>query len=158
MKNSTPPSEDNNYLVEHANLMQRSFEELLGYPLINTGIDDNDSAEQLFYAPFVLLSHDATSDPVFNYANAQGLELFELSWEELITLPSRLSAEPLEQAERDKLLARVSERGFIEDYRGVRISKTGKRFKIDNAIVWNLTDEDGVYQGQAACFSDWTFL
>lgn len=158
MKSNFPPSEENNYLVEQANLIQRSFEELLGYPLINTGLDDNDCAEQLFYAPFVLLSHDTSNDPLFNYANAKGLELFGLNWDELIVMPSRLSTGEADSAEREAILAQVNQKGFIENYCGVRVSKTGKRFKIDNAIVWNLTDEEGVYQGQAACFSDWTVL
>jgi hypothetical protein len=52
----------------------------------------------------------------------------------------------------------VTANGFINDYQGVRISKTGKRFQIRNAIVWNLTDSAGIYQGQAACFADWEFL
>ncbi|MFI3122781.1 MAG: MEKHLA domain-containing protein [Methylococcales bacterium] len=55
-------------------------------------------------------------------------------------------------------MAQVTADGFIDNYQGVRISKTGKRFKISNAIVWNLVDDNGIYQGQAACFSDWEFL
>ena len=105
-----------------------------------------------------MLSHNTYSDHVFNYANAQGLKLFELSWQELITLPSRASAEPINQAARAELMAQVSAQGFISNYEGVRISKTGNRFAIRNAIVWNLPDKLGCYQGQAACFSDWTRL
>lgn len=148
-----------NYSVaEHALLLSNSFHKLLGYPLINPVNNGNNLAERLFNAPFVLLSHDTAVDPLFNYANAKGLELFELNWQELINLPSRLSAEPVNQAERNRLLAQVTSKGFINDYQGVRISKTGKRFLIRNAIVWNLTDAAGTYQGQAACFSDWSFL
>jgi hypothetical protein len=138
--------------------MHSSFQQLLGYPLITTDIYNLNLAESLFNAPFVLLSHTSAADPLFNYANAKGLELFEFDWQELMSLPSRLSAEPINQAERDKLLAQVTSKGFINDYQGVRISKTGKRFQIRNAIVWNLTDSTGLYQGQAACFSDWIFL
>ncbi|MDP3837486.1 MAG: MEKHLA domain-containing protein, partial [Methylococcales bacterium] len=78
--------------------------------------------------------------------------------QQLINLPSRASAEPINQAARAELMHQVTTRGFITDYQGVRISRTGKRFAIRNAIVWNLTDSSGVYQGQAACFSDWTDL
>ncbi len=150
-----PPNPDNHYLAKHAELISCSFEKLLAYPLLDC--TDN-LAERLYYAPFVLLSHNTDSDPVFNYANAQGLKLFELSWQELITLPSRASAEPINQAARAELMAQVSAQGFISNYEGVRISKTGNRFAIRNAIVWNLTDKLGCYQGQAACFSDWTRL
>lgn len=152
---ATPPSTENHYLAEHIELISRSFSNLLGYSLLpNT----NNLAERLYHAPFVLLSHNTEVDPIFNYANAQGLKLFELSWQELITLPSRASAEATNQAARDKIMAQVTDHGFITAYRGVRISKTGKRFEINNAIIWNLTDSQGVYQGQAACFSEWTFL
>jgi PAS domain-containing protein len=158
MQKRTLPCPNNHYLVEHICLMNNSFQQLLGYPLLADYLDNNQLAECLFNAPFVLLSHNTAAEPLFNYANAKGLELFELSWQELICLPSRLSAESVNQAERDRLLAQVSRQGFIHDYQGVRISKNGKRFQIRNAIVWNLTDSNGIYQGQAACFSEWSFL
>lgn len=158
MNTFEPPSEKNHYLAEHIQLINKSFQRLLGYPLINADVDERNLAERLFNAPFVLLSHNTAADPVFNYANAKGLELFELNWQELINLPSRLSAEAVNQTERDRLLALVTANGFINHYEGVRISKTGKRFQIRNAIVWNLMDSAGLYQGQAACFSEWQFL
>jgi hypothetical protein len=40
----------------------------------------------------------------------------------------------------------------------VRISSTGKRFLIKEAIVWNLVDDKGDYQGQAAAFSKYQDL
>jgi hypothetical protein len=151
----SPPCAENHYLTDHIELITCSFQNLLGYPLLP---DTDNLAERLFYAPFVLLSHNTASDPIFNYANAQGLQLFELSWQQLIALPSRASAETINQATREKLMEKVTTQGFITHYHGVRISKTGKRFEIRNAIIWNLTDSSGVYQGQAAYFSDWTFL
>lgn len=153
--NNFPPSIENHYLANHIELISQSFQNLLGYPLLP---DTDNLAERLYYAPFVLLSHNTAPDPIFNYANAQGLQLFELNWQQLITLPSRESAEASNQAAREKLMATVTAQGFITNYQGVRISRTGKRFAINNAIVWNLTDSAGVYQGQAACFSEWTFL
>ena len=46
----------------------------------------------------------------------------------------------------------------VSDYRGVRISSTGKRFLVERATVWNIKEPDGTPLGQAATFSDWTFL
>jgi MEKHLA domain len=152
---ATPPCAENQYLAEHIELISRSFSGLLGYPLLP---DTDNLAERLYYAPFVLLSHNTDADPIFNYANAQGLQLFELNWQELITLPSRASAEAINQAARDKIMAQVTAQGYTTGYRGVRISSTGKRFEINNAIIWNLTDSTGTYQGQAAYFSEWEFL
>ncbi len=114
--------------------------------------------EQLFFSPFVLLSHTPHSDPDFNYANAKALELFEYDWDAIIKIPSRYSAEKSDREARENLLAAVDKRGFIDNYSGIRISSTGKRFKINNAIIWNLIDEKNNYRGQAAYFDDWEFL
>jgi hypothetical protein len=70
-------------------------------------------------------------------------------------MPSRLTAEDKIREERAALMKRVTEYGYIDDYSGVRISKSGKRFLIEQATVWNLMDSEGVYHGQAALFSDW---
>jgi hypothetical protein len=60
--------------------------------------------------------------------------------------------------ERAEFLRRVRENGFIDDYSGIRISRTGRRFRIRQAIVWNVLDDAGAYAGQAATFSSWEFL
>ena len=98
------------------------------------------------------------SDPILNYGNKTVLSLFEVSWKELIQMPSRLTAEPHEREERAELMRRVSKNGYIDDYTGIRISKSGKRFLIEQATVWNLIDSQGTYKGQAAIFSDWVQL
>jgi len=117
-----------------------------------------EQARRLFYAPFVLLSHNTAPDPILNYANRAALTLFELTWEELVNLPSRKTAEPSEQEERERLLAMVSRQGYIDDYRGVRVAKSGRRFFIHQATVWNLLDDNGIFYGQAAMFRHWKFL
>jgi hypothetical protein len=53
------------------------------------------------------------------------------------------------------LLERVRDHGFIDDYAGVRVSATGRRFRIERAVVWNLLDEAGRLHGQAATFAHW---
>ena len=152
------PTEKNNFLVKHAQLLKDSYRHLLLKDLIENTYSDEAFARQLFHSPFAVVSHDTASDPVFNYANLKALELFELSWEDFTRLPSRLSAEPVNQAERGRLLAEVTEKGYIDHYKGVRVSSTGKRFMIKNAVVWNLIDGDGLPQGQAAWFGEWEFL
>lgn len=152
------PDQANNYLEQHATIIADSYRRLLGADLLSPAQDSEPFARRLFHAPFAVVSHNIDPDPVFNYANLAALELFEFSWEEFTRLPSRLSAEPVNQAERDRLLAEVTEKGYISDYQGVRISKSGRRFLIKNAIVWNLSDSDRCYYGQAACFKGWRFL
>jgi hypothetical protein len=56
------------------------------------------------------------------------------------------------------MLVRARKQGFIDDYKGVRISGTGKRFLVEQAIVWNVVGAEGEPLGQAATFSKWKFL
>lgn len=152
------PSIHNHYLAQHTALLRNSFRQLLGRDLLDADLENSEFAKRLFLAPFAVLSHNTDPDPVFNYANSKALELFELDWEALTKLPSRYSAETINQQARSQLLKKVSRDGYIEDYQGIRISKTGKRFQIKHAIVWNLYDNEQRYCGQAAYFNDWQFL
>ena len=154
----SPPCEENGYLQEHVNLMCESLRNYAGRDLVGSKIDEGEAAKELFYAPFALVSHDALEDPIFNYANRTALKLFEMTWEELTSTRSRESAERPDQEERARLLKEVSKKGFIENYSGVRISKSGKRFFIEKALVWNLVDRNHAYYGQAATFSHWRFI
>ena len=77
---------------------------------------------------------------------------------EFTALPSRLSAETINQAERARLLDRVTRHGYIDDYSGIRIAKSGRRFMIRNATIWNLLDADGQHYGQAALIRTWDDL
>jgi hypothetical protein len=86
------------------------------------------------------------------------LTLWELSWEELVRTPSRVTAEPVNRAEREQMLQDAKSNGHIKNYRGVRISKSGRRFLIEQAVVWNVLDSAGHRVGQAATFSHWRFL
>ena len=152
------PCPSNRYQVGHAELLLRTFHALTGRDLIDPALSPEAAADALFHAPFVVLSHDAAPDPVLTYGNLKALELFELSWEELTRMPSRLTAEAPDRAERARLLAQVAARGFIADYAGVRISRTGRRLRIARATVWNLTDDQGRLCGQAATFREWRYL
>ena len=157
---TTPPepSERNRYLAEHVARLLESLRRWTGRNLVEPGQTVPDQARALFYAPFVVLSHNTDAQPILNYANRVGLKLFEFTWKELIKLPSRHTAEPIHQVERARLLATVARQGFIDDYCGVRITKSGRRFVIEQATVWNLNDEKGAPYGQAATFSSWRFL
>lgn len=117
-----------------------------------------DQAKCLFECPMVVVSHGIEADPLLNYGNRAALDLWEIGWDEFIGMPSRLTAEPQNQAERARMLRRVEHHGFVDDYRGVRISKRGRRFFVDQAFVWNVVDPHGQRCGQAAAFSRWTFL
>ena len=104
------------------------------------------------------MSGGTESEQVLNYGNASALKLWQMDWSTLTRMPSRQTAEPMHQSERAEFLRRVRERGFIDDYSGIRIASTGQRFRIQQATVWNLVNEAGEYRGQAATFSHWELL
>lgn len=143
-------------LAEPTGLILASYRRHFGRDLVMLD-HPNRAVEALFEAPRVVLSALGPfgSDHVFNYANGAALQLFEYDWVELIGKPSSASAEPVHRDERRRLLDEVGKHGFIENYSGVRISKNGRRFRIKQATVFNLLDENGCYVGQAATFSDW---
>lgn len=133
-------------------LLTDSFRRIVGFPLVSEGL----GPDWLYHkAPFVIVAHNADADPRFIYANKAGQNCFEYPWDEFVTLPSRLSAELPNREERQRLLDAVTRNGFISDYRGLRIAKSGRRFWIEDGIVWQLIDRDGNRCGQAATFSKW---
>ncbi|WP_261844922.1 MEKHLA domain-containing protein [Aliamphritea ceti] len=153
---SAPDTLKSPEMLRHLENVMASYTRYFSEPLISGMPEETRSiSERLWQADFVLLSHGGGADPVFNFGNQMALDLFEMDYDTLAALPSRKSAEPVSQAERNHLLRQVTEHGFIDDYRGVRISATGRRFYIENARVWNLYDEAGQYYGQAAMFSNW---
>jgi len=133
-------------------LMIASFRQLTGRSLGDPSADGRWLYES---APFALLAHDRSEDPRFIYANKTAQACFGYSWGEFIGMPSRLSAEAPDREERQRLLDGVSAKGFIDNYRGVRIAKSGRRFWIEEATVWQLVRSDGACVGQAAVFHTW---
>lgn len=119
---------------------------------------EGDPVQTLWSAPFAIVAHGTETDPIFYFGNRRALQLFEMDFGAFTLLPSRLSAEPLLWDERTQLLERVMQEGIIEDYAGVRISSTGRRFRISNASVWNVMDSAGAPVGQAAAFAEWDYL
>jgi hypothetical protein len=142
----------------HLQILARSLKHWTGRDLLPGHFPAAELAEKIFHAPFVVVSHGTGADPVLNYGNAAALTLWEMSRDEFTRTPSRLTAEAPDRGERARLLETVARRGFIDDYSGIRISKTGRRFRISRATVWNLIGADGKHCGQAAMFTEWEFL
>ena len=148
----------NESVIAQAQIIARSLKHFAGRELLAGNFTPAELAEKVFHAPFVLVAHGTEADPVLNYGNAAALALWEMPWPELTRTPSHLTAEAPNREERARLLETVKTRGFIDDYSGVRISKTGRRFRIAQATVWNLVSSDGKPCGQAAMFAHWEFL
>lgn len=148
------PSLSTDFHAAHVERLAASYGKWTGRELIES-TPGKRLAEAIYHSPAVILSHNTAADPLFNYANLAGLNLFEMDWATAMQTPSRTSAEPVNQDERARLMKSVTERGFIDDYRGVRISATGRRFLIERATVWNVLDSSEQLIGQAATFDEW---
>ena len=152
------PTEANGFQGRHVKMMRRSLKLLTGLDLLADSEENSSEQEfgrQVFEAGFALVSHDSSCDPIFNYANQTALDLFEMSWKEFTSLPSRISAEQVHREEREAMMNQVRTKEVISNYQGVRISKNGNRFWIERAVVWNLLNDEGEVCGQAARFSEW---
>ncbi len=146
------------HVVKWTQFLLDSYRHWLTKELIERDGTTLDQAGRLFESSFVVVSHGLQEDPILNYGNRVALTLWEMDWEQLVQTPSRMTAEPINQAERAEMLRRAESHGYIDDYRGVRISRTGKRFLVEDAIVWTVLDAQGVKLGQAATFSKWSYI
>jgi PAS domain S-box-containing protein len=137
---------------EFFELLTGSFRRLVGRALV-----PKERGPEWLYsdAPFVVLAHNTAPSPVFVYANGAAQRRFGYSWSEFVKLESRLSAGPSERGERQALLDAVAQNGYMAGYRGLRVTKSGSRFWMENGVVWQLRDENGQDFGQAATFSEW---
>jgi MEKHLA domain len=173
-----PPWQDP-IVIQHSQRLIASFQHWTGRSLLMTQTPAAQTPEAqaaaLFQAHFVVVSHGVQADPIFNYGNQAALNLWEFDWDTFTQLPSRQSAEPVAQAERDRLLATAKTQGYIRDYQGVRISRLGRRFWIEDVILWDVLTATELYAltateltvpeltvpgqnyGQAAMFANWRY-
>ena len=142
----------------HGQILCSSYRHWTDKHLISKHSEPDKLIIELYEAPFAIVSHGIENDPIFNFGNKVALELFELDWDQFIQLPSRNSIETKNRKQREELMRRVSNDGHMINYSGVRISSTGKRFKIEVATIWNIIDENDHYHGQAAMFKNWSAI
>ncbi len=122
------------------------YRSAFGEPLAEAG--------QLYGHPWAVLCHGTEADPLFVYANRTAQRLWERPLQDFLGWPSRLTAPVEEQAQR---AAALSAGGVVRGYQGVRISATGRRFRISDAVIFAVTD-DGEVVGQAAVVPRWEYL
>ena len=141
---------------EFFDLLVESYRRLLGAEPVFLAHEQPHTAQWLYEdAPIAVLAHSTEAIPRFIYANRAAQSCFEYGWDELVGLPSHLSADDADRAERQRLLDAVAREGFATNYRGLRIAKSGRRFWIEDGILWQLVDARGTLRGVAASFSQW---
>jgi len=153
-------------MVTHAGILIRSHHLATGKELVPLKLLDADpaaAAKELFFLPDrVVVSHGTQNDgegPVLNYGNSAALQRWAASWEQLTAMPSKYTAEPVEQSERQAFLQQVLDKGFVDNYVGIRIALDKTRFCMLDGCVWNVRvpEFEGLI-GQAATFSRWDDL
>lgn len=138
-------------------LLLHSWQNRLGTSLSPSGLDVRAAARWIYEdAPFCLLVHNTSSDPRFVYANLTAQACFEYDWDAITRLPSRMSADISDQPQRQGFVDTVSRQGFATGYRGLRVSRSGRRFWIEDVTMWQLTDASDTLRGQAAVYARWT--
>lgn len=131
-------------------LLADSFTRLTERPLAPGG--------DLWNAHAAILAHGTESPPLFFYGNARTLDLFKMPAADFLGRPSYTSAEEAHRAERARMFAKLEADDVVAGYAGVRIAADGTRFRISDAVIWNLVDEAGERHGQAAWFERWEML
>ena len=157
MKSSSLPIWEQPEIIRWSQILANSYRQALGEDLIAYDSPEQ-LAQNLFQAPFVLVSHGTQTDPIFNYANQTAMQLWGLDWAEFVRTPSASVTQPDEMEDRAAMLQQAAERGYIDNYEGTRIAKSGKKFLIKQVRLWNLQDEKGDRCGQAATFPSWQWL
>jgi hypothetical protein len=156
------PVEDNERIAMQVSagarlpLIAESFARLAGKPLVDPakgGIE-----EAMWLAPRVILAQGIEAVPRIFYANRLTLDLYEMTASAFIGMPSHLCAEPIRRAELLRMFSRLDKEDIIEGYNGVRIASSGRRFRVDTAQTWNVTDAQGKRVAQAATYSEWKYL
>lgn len=152
-------------------LLVESYRRALGEPLIGgdsveDGLEISAAPRALYEFPCAVLAHDRFScgegeEPKFTYANLAAQKVFESTWGALVGMESRESAELTEpdiQADRSGLLDRAATTGKAQkNYKGWRVSSKGKKFEIQDGVLFNVKSPSGEDVGQAVVFGHWKF-
>lgn len=145
-------------IVQWCQYLLDSYAYWLKQELIHRNDTPLEQAQRLFNSSFCVASQGLENNPILNYGNQTALNLWAMEWQQFIQTPSRITTESIYREERTRMLEQAKTKGYSTDYRGVRISSSGTRFLIDQAVIWNICKSDGTMIGQGATFSIWKYL
>lgn len=136
------------FYVQHSLLIYESFtNNFIEFPIHFS--DSVDLSLKLYHAPFLVFSIDSLETPKYNYLNYRAQQTFEINRQNLNDFYLKDSVP--EQLHNNLLgfTKHICETGKFANYNGVRMSKSGNQFRLNNAYVWSLLASDGTYKGVA---------
>lgn len=155
----TIPNPNNDYHREHLLVLLENLQQFAGVDLVREyRLSSDRLGEEIFDANFYLLSHNCDADPILNYGNRRVLELWEISWAELTKMHSRETAKSSDRASRSAIMQQMAAQNYVSGYSGVRVSKTGREFRILDVTIWNVFTRDRQPYGQAAWFKTYEWI
>jgi hypothetical protein len=154
-----PPEAGNDWHDAFVRRVLDAFARATGRNLAaQAGFDAATPGRGCYFGDFALLTHRGDADATLNYGNARALALWECGWDAFTAMSSRDTAPAQGRAAREAMMDRVLSHGFVAGYSGERISRSGRRFVIADAIVWRLRDAGGAPFGVAAFVPRVTYL
>jgi hypothetical protein len=151
------PASANDWQTNFVTRVIAAFARVTGGDLMaEAGLDHAAPGKSVWDGNFALLTHDTNA--ILTYGNRFALDLWEMDWATLVQTPSRLTAPEEDRVARAVIMAQVERDGFTRAYSGRRVSRSGRLFRIENATVWTLKDEQGAVFGTAAFFKSVSFL
>lgn len=151
-------------MMTHGKYLIESYNKFSGKELVSMELyrkDPEKAIKEMFMnCNRIVLSHGTQKDndgPILNYGNTAALKLFAADWESLTKMPSKFTACDVDRDLRQKFMQTVTDKGYVDNYTGVRIGLNKVKFAIKEAEVWNIVIQ-GTYFGQAASFEKYEFL
>ncbi len=139
-------------------LITTSYEDTFQEPILTSieSYESNiDKGKALFNMRNPLIAHNHTKIPCLIYANAAALSLWNYEWNQMIGMPSHLTAPKNKRKQRQEILEKSLKLDKIIGYEGIRVDSNGKLFSIKNTKIWTILDKDNCVYGQAATFNNW---
>lgn len=116
-------------MVDHASQLIKSYYHVTGgkelVPIRLVKENPVEASKLLFFLDRIVVSHGTQSSgdgPILNYGNSAALKRWAASWEELTNMPSKYTAEPINQLAREEFMKTVTKDDIVENYSGIRIS------------------------------------
>lgn len=140
-------STDTSKLTEQMVLINKSYKESFNDTLVPF-LDAHDLVLKLHHAPYPLFAYDGNDSPKYTYMNLAAQRLFKVTQEEVEHLSvTETTAETLRKNLLNFILEVKSKKRYVS-YSGLRITTTGEQFRLENAYLWAIYNNQKQYIGQ----------